>query len=459
MGGYTLLDAIASGGMATLHLARLCGPAGFTRVVAAKRLHPRLAGDPEFVQMFLDEARLAARVRHPNVVSVDDVMVSENEILLVMDYVHGASLGRLVTLSAGVAPPLDVACGIGVQMLRGLHAAHEALAPDGSPLRLVHRDVSPQNVLVGADGVVRVTDFGIAKATWRLRETQSDALRGKVAYMAPEQLRWEGVDRRTDIFAAAIVLWELLTGARLFTSELDDVPRRLREAIAAPSSLRSEVPPELDAIVARGLALDREDRFASAQEMADAIEMAVHVATPSAIAEWVSELAGDSLRERSERLREIEADTRLSDPPAGMGEDVHFDTTVVSPPPDVPRSVRRPLAIAASTIVALGFAGGAVAFVYRTPHSVGDLSAPGSAASSVVHVAVEPRRVDPNPSTSGVGGPEEATSAKKPPALRSSPRRPASLPSAPLAKACDPPFVYDSEGVKVFKDACISKAK
>ncbi|MGH7280352.1 MAG: serine/threonine-protein kinase, partial [Polyangiaceae bacterium] len=220
MGRYALYAEIASGGMATVHFGRLLGPVGFSRTVAIKRLHPQFAKDPEFVSMFLDEARLAARIRHPNVVPTLDVVATQGELFLVIDYVQGESLSKLVRGARGRGqrvPPRIVATILSGS-LHGLHAAHEARNERGEPLNIVHRDISPQNILVGTDGVARVLDFGVAKAAGRIQTTREGQLKGKLAYMAPEQLSGD-VSRKTDVYAAAVVLWEALTGRRLFTGE------------------------------------------------------------------------------------------------------------------------------------------------------------------------------------------------------------------------------------------------
>ncbi|MBW2523690.1 MAG: serine/threonine protein kinase, partial [Deltaproteobacteria bacterium] len=223
VGRYAIFDEIASGGMASVHIGRLIGPAGFSRTVAIKRMHPHIAKEPEFVAMFVDEARMAARISHPNVVPTLDVVQSGKELLLVMEYVQGASLAHLLRhgrrLGLVNEPRLIVPILVGV--LRGLHAAHEAKSAMGEPMHLVHRDVSPHNIMVGVDGVPRVFDFGVAKARGRLRTTQDGKVKGKLAYMAPEQLAGEAVDRRSDIYAAGVVLWEGLAGRRLFEGDTD----------------------------------------------------------------------------------------------------------------------------------------------------------------------------------------------------------------------------------------------
>ncbi len=259
VGRYALHGEIASGGMATIHVGRLMGPVGFTRTVAIKRLHPSFAKDPEFVAMFMDEARLASRVRHPNVVPILDVVASDGELLLVMEYVAGESLSRLIRLERKRARrvPVEIAVRIVSEVLAGLHAAHEAKTDRGMDLGLVHRDVSPQNALVGEDGISHLIDFGVAKAAGRVQTTREGQLKGKLAYMAPEQIRLGKVDRRTDIYSAGAVLWEVLTGRRLFDGAGAQVMFEVLTAkVAAPSSLNAETPAELDAIVMKSLDRD-----------------------------------------------------------------------------------------------------------------------------------------------------------------------------------------------------------
>jgi len=195
IGRYALFHELAAGGMATVHVGRLLGAAGFSRVVAIKRLHRHFASDPEFVSMFVDEARLAARIRHPNVVPTLDVVRTEDELFLVMEYVSGEALSRLLraTREKGVPVTPRIAVTIGAGLLHGLHAAHTAKGERGEPLEIVHRDVSPQNVIVGTDGIARVLDFGVAKARVRLQTTREGQVKGKLAYMAPEQLTSRGV--------------------------------------------------------------------------------------------------------------------------------------------------------------------------------------------------------------------------------------------------------------------------
>ena len=332
-GRYTLHGEIAAGGMATVHIGRQRGTAGFSKMVAIKRLHAQYAKDPDFVSMFLDEARLAARVHHPNVVSTLDIISTDGEVFLVMEYIRGEALSKLLRslVPRGERMSLKVAAAVMVGVLHGLHAAHEATDEKGGKLDLVHRDVSPQNILVGTDGIARVLDFGIAKAETRSYHTRDGDLKGKLAYMAPEQLTGEiVVDRRTDIFAASIVLWEVLTGKRLFDADYQSaVLARIKSpTIEPPSNYVPELPKMLDELVLKGLARDPSHRFATAREMAIQLEMVMALATPSKVGEWVEEIAAENLAARSARIAEIEKglapDVALES--AGILEELKIDS-------------------------------------------------------------------------------------------------------------------------------------
>jgi len=311
VGRYVLHGEIAHGGMATVHFGRLVGEVGFSRTVAIKCLHAQFAKDPDFKSMFLDEARLCARIRHPNVVPILDVITLEGELFMVMEYVQGETLSRLVrnARNAGKRIPLRVIAAIMTNALEGLHAAHEAVSELGEPLGIVHRDVSPQNIMIGVDGIARVLDFGVAKAAGRIQSTRDGQLKGKLPYMSPEQLRGSRIDRRTDVYAAAVVLWESLTGRRLFDAE-DEVVifgKVLEGSVEPPSSVVSSLPRALDDVCLKGLQKDPDHRFQSAQEMAIALERAVGLAIPREIGRWVEQTAGASLKKRADRIAEIES--------------------------------------------------------------------------------------------------------------------------------------------------------
>jgi hypothetical protein len=309
VGRYTLHREIASGGMATVYFGRLAGPIGFSRIVAVKRMHPRLAKDPDFVAMFVDEARLASRVTHPNVVATLDIVIDDGELFIVMDYVRGQSLSGLLTaaIRAGAPVPVPVATAIMSGVLAGLHAAHDARDKHGAPLGIVHRDVSPHNVLVGTDGVARIMDFGVAKAERKLHVAPEGEVVGKPSYMAPEQILGEAVDRRTDVFAAGVVLWSMLAGRRLFRGEdhsiLNDV---LHGEIPPLASFRGDVPPALEAAIRHALERDPARRPASARDLATEIETAAPLASATVVGAWVESLSAPVLGEREALIAQIE---------------------------------------------------------------------------------------------------------------------------------------------------------
>src|SRR5579872_1808297 len=255
---FELISELASGGMATVFLARLGGAGGFQRLYAIKRLHQHLANNVEFVEMFLDEARLAARIHHPNVVPILEIGTSANGYYLVMEYIEGDTASHLFYCASADGKDVSprIATRIALDALAGLHAAHELAGDDGTPLQLVHRDVSPHNLMVGVDGVSRITDFGIAHAASRLSTTRSGQLKGKVAYMAPEQARSETVDRRADVFSMGICLWEMLARRRLFKTDDDGetLTRLLYEPIPTLASAAPQLPAALDAVCMKALA-------------------------------------------------------------------------------------------------------------------------------------------------------------------------------------------------------------
>jgi serine/threonine protein kinase len=312
---YIVGSPIACGGMATVYLAR---PVSLPRVVAIKQLKPEMARDPAFVRMFLDEAQLLCRIRHKNVAPPIDTFQHGGEFFIVMEYVEGQSLSQLTARARGpIAPRLAIK--IMSDVLTGLDAAHDATDASGQPLNLVHRDVSPHNILVGTDGATRIVDFGIAKAAWRAQFTQCGQVRGKPGYMSPEQLMCGIVDRRTDLYAAGIVLWELLVGRRLFREQsLRDRVCTGREAIAPPSTLTPGLPRDLDHIVSCALSTDPKGRFRDARAMAAALLDAAPVGRDIEVGAWVNNLAEAELRRRAELVAELE-NVRPSEmaPPSG----------------------------------------------------------------------------------------------------------------------------------------------
>jgi serine/threonine protein kinase len=296
--------------MATVHLGCVVGAGGFRRTVAIKHLFPQLARDPELVAMFLDEARLAARVLHPNVISVQDVLVDGPDLFLVMDYVRGAPLSLLSRRARerGMCVPPPIAARVLCDALSGLHAAHEATDAEGAKLEIVHRDVSPQNILVSGDGVARVFDFGVAKAAGRLQTTRVGQLKGKLSYMAPEQISDERVSRVTDVYAASVVYWETLTGQRLFYSSDDRTTftKVLSSPVPPPSSIVRGLPPALDRVVLRGLERDPARRYPTAHDMVEAITKYSRIASYAEVGEWVASLAKDELAQNAQLAAAIE---------------------------------------------------------------------------------------------------------------------------------------------------------
>ncbi|HZI08942.1 MAG TPA: protein kinase [Myxococcus sp.] len=276
IGKYVIRRKLAEGGMAEIYLCTARGPEGFEKEVVIKRVRAFLASDPEFVGMFIAEARLASRLNHANVVQIFDFDKHEDTYYLAMEYVRGCSLWELRKRCKELmvpVPPMLVA-HIGAEVARGLHYAHR-LRVNGQPLDLVHRDVTPHNVLLAYEGAVKLTDFGIAKAGNRL--TQPGVLKGKFAYMSPEQARGEPVDARTDVFALGVVLWEMLTGGRLFDGDSEVAVLRAvqQSAIPPPARLNPDVPADLDAAIVRALEREPSARFQTAGELERALAQCV----------------------------------------------------------------------------------------------------------------------------------------------------------------------------------------
>ena len=427
IGRYTLFGELGVGGMATVHFGRLGGAGGFGRTVAIKRLHPQLARDPELVKMFLDEARLASRIRHPNVVATLDVVEQERELFLVMEYVHGEALSRLARAHGEGGAPPSIVAAIMTGVLHGLHAAHEAKTEDGEPLGIVHRDVSPHNILVGADGVPRLLDFGVAKAVGRLHTTKQGTLKGTLAYMAPEQLEHVPLTRLVDVYAAAVVCWELLTGRPLFAgdSEADTMRRILAGQVESPSQLAPEVPKDFDTIVRKALAADPARRYASARAMALEIERCVPVAKTTEVSEWVEEIAGHTLRTRAQRVAEIER-IAVTDVPAPRRARARYAIVI---------------ALASAGVAAAAWAGVAAnrsddAHAETTRDAA--IAPPQPPAPPVTEPTPAPPTLTPTPTPTPTVTPTHHAKAKKPP-------------------ACDPPYFTGSDGHRHYKPECFSR--
>ncbi len=472
--------------MASVHFGQLSGPAGFSRVVAIKRLHPNLAKDPDFVTMFLEEARLAARIRHLNVVSTLDVVANDGEVFLVMEYVHGQTLANLRKAVKADASPIDprIVSAVMSGVCHGLHAAHEAKGERGEPLRVVHRDVSPQNILVGVDGMARVLDFGVAKAAGRVQTTSEGRIKGKLAYMPPEQLHGVAVTRRTDVYAAGVVTWEFLTGKRAYSrpNEAAVITAILEESLPPPSHLAPHTA-AFDAIVMRALSRNPHQRYATALEMARDLERCTQVASMSEVGAWVLAGAREELERRARRVALIDESVRASlasIPPRSRSP------SEMPTKPGVPPPVPEPDAISGISHVAVSPASSRLIrplhrrVVLRVSASAAGLlgvvllarclAGAGSRADAMSATTLE--LVSARPDVRVLSAPllppatererwaaaamtaEERTAAKG--GASSRPTSGATGPGRGKAKReCDPPFSIDDHGHKHYKASCL----
>jgi serine/threonine-protein kinase len=294
--------------MASVYLARGFGSAGFERLAAVKLLHRALCTDQDFVEMFLDEARVAARLHHPNATAILDVGAEGPQLFMVMDYVEGDTLHAVQCAASALrrAVPLGIALRVILDALAGLDAAHELRGPDGTSLGLIHRDATPHNVLIGVDGAARLVDFGIARAAGRIGVTSVGVLKGKLPFMAPEQILGRAVDRRVDVFAMGVTLWETMALRRCFPSREGAPLSRLADEGYRPlREVAPQVPEALDAICRRALAFDRADRFPTAAAFAEAIEDAFRadLATQRELGQFMSVVAADKLFVEREAAR------------------------------------------------------------------------------------------------------------------------------------------------------------
>jgi eukaryotic-like serine/threonine-protein kinase len=474
VGRYRIHGVIGTGGMASVHLGRLRGDAGFARLVAIKRLHDSFATDPSFVAMFTDEARLAARIRHPNVVPTLDVVASGDALFHVIEYVHGETVAKLAWAAkqARQSVPVDVVVRIICDALLGLHAAHEATDEQGQALCLVHRDVSPQNVIVGVDGVTRVLDFGVAKARGVSQTTKSGGIKGKVGYMPPEQLYGEPVDRRADIYAAGVVLWELVAGKRLFAGEggEDALALALTAPVWRPSIHCSDIPDALDEIVLRALERDRDKRFTSAQQMADALVEAVVPAQPSKVATWVKALAGPAIEKRALMITNIEANQETATDPAEFEAAVEDRSLLGEPttaaitmaPISQPRTHRLAavlaVALLAMTVVVMALVWNNFSSDERMSDRVvsatpTNIAPTGSTQSTAKEATAATASVAATVSTPV---PEATQSASAEPSHKVPPPPPKRWRPPVVAKPnCNPPWEIDQNGHRRYKRECL----
>lgn len=508
IGRYLLHRQIARGGMATIHIARLVGDEGFSRIVAAKRLHSEFAEDADFVAMFLDEARIASKIHHRNVVPVLDVVTTGEEVVLVQEYVHGAPLHWLLRTAyeAKTHVPINVAVSIACQVLAGLQAAHHAVDEIGTPLHIIHRDVSPQNIMIATDGTARLLDFGIAKATVIAHVTREGIFKGKLAYSAPEQIR-SSATQQSDIYSLSVALWELLVGRRLHRNAQSE-PQLIDEIMSGRSpTITQALEPQRDwlghnrwkqlqsiePILLRGMAVDVANRWSTAAEMEAALTTAVAPASLAGVAGWLKSLGRDFLAGRDQMIAAEEASWRRTSE--------HFPrrTSRVYRLPSVTgtgsivtqtETVRRRsgliaaagivavLAIAAILIVWLGRGRAEVprpAAKFVEPHFAPDGKAdvgptPGHGAASMDSSAAEAGGPDSEASNSAAGpipivrppssGHHHVRQAPRAlPVERDAQKASAATNSATGAEAspsadCNPPYYFEGQK-KVFKPACL----
>ncbi|MCH9683988.1 MAG: serine/threonine protein kinase [Deltaproteobacteria bacterium] len=392
LGNHEIVRRLAVGGMAELYLARVIGVSGFEKLVVAKRVHPHLASDANFIRMFLNEARLAATLDHPNVTQVMNIGVSHGEHFFTMEYLHGEDLRRVLEKAAPDGPlPLECAIEVVAAVARGLHHAHERHGPDGRPLGLVHRDVSPSNVLLTYEGGVKVVDFGIAKAGALTKQTTAGTLKGKIGYMSPEQCRGDPVDRRSDVFALGILLYETTTARRLFVagSQYGVLNKIIEGRYAPPSAVTEDYPDELEAIVTRALATDPADRFETAEAMELALEDFAHCnhlrTSPRVLAQYLEGLLGH----RPYPTAEIPTQTRPIRTGGTERRILVPGSVASSTTPDPPRRQWRIVPYAMVGLAALG-AGLGMGGVFRSEASPAPSVAPAAAPAVQPEPAVEP---------------------------------------------------------------------
>lgn len=309
-GKYTLLERIAVGGMAEIFLARQAGLEGFEKTLVIKRIRPHLSKHPNFVKMFLNEAKLAAQLNHPNIVQIYDLGKIGDSFFIAMEHLFGRDMRRVIPQadSMGIPFPLVYALKIASSVLEGLYYAHQKVDLYGSPLNIVHRDVTPENIFVSFDGTVKILDFGIAKAANQVEQTQAGEIKGKLSYMSPEQCLGKSLDCRSDLFSLGVVLYEWITGFKLFTGDSEvAVLKSVTDAkIYAPSYFKSDIPPPVEAILMKALEKDREKRYQTAWEFQYDIDqfLSQYEFTPSNIhlSNFLKQLFFEELQAEKARL-------------------------------------------------------------------------------------------------------------------------------------------------------------
>lgn len=354
IGKFDVIAEIGTGGMASVYLARQSTPgstAGFSRLVAIKVMHPHLSQEDSFVEMFLDEARVAATIQHPNVVSIIDVGIEDGLIFLIMEYVEGDSFSNVEKMAVNLRRriPLGIILRVVLDSLAGLHHAHELCDHTGTPLKIIHRDVSPQNVMVGVDGTARIVDFGIAKAESRITNTQVGLIKGKLNFMAPEQIRGQALDRRVDVFGMGVTLWEAITLRRLFAgdNEFDTARRILSGEYPSLLNYDASLPPVLDTLCQRALHPNPDERFSTAAEFADAIEHELRgqIAAAREVSAFIAGVATQKIERERRAVRESATNVTTVGDFEDDDEPSFMSTTVVEAPvrPPSPISAVQPV--------------------------------------------------------------------------------------------------------------------
>ena len=321
-GQYKLIDRLAVGGMAELFLAHQSGPDGFEKPVVIKRIRSHLSGQSAFVRMFLNEARLAAQLNHPNIVQIHDLGKVGDSYFIGMEYLFGRDMRRVVPKaeSLGIPFPMVYALKIASSVCEGLHYAHQKVDLYGAPLNIVHRDVTPENIFVCFDGTVKVLDFGIAKAANRVEQTRAGELRGKLSYLSPEQCLGKPVDHRSDLFSLGAVLYEWLTGFKLFTGESDVAVMRaiVDGKVYAPSYFRADIPESVESILMKALERDRDKRYPSAWHFQQDLDrfLNAYEFTPTHLhlSNFLKQLFLDELEEEQRRLRPTQESVPIPTP-------------------------------------------------------------------------------------------------------------------------------------------------
>ncbi|MBK9265815.1 MAG: protein kinase [Polyangiaceae bacterium] len=449
---YEKVAELASGGMATVYFGHVRGAGGFERRIAIKEMHAHLARQSEFVRMFFDEARLASRIHHPNVVATLDMVERGGTLALILEYVEGPSLQQITKYLAerGGTMPIDIALRIFLDILAGLHAAHELVDEEGRSLNLVHRDVSPQNMLVSTDGITKITDFGIARAESRLSTTRTGSVKGKVPYMSPEQVKSLPVDRRTDVYAAGVILWEMLTSQRLVQGETDVamIYQVTDREAPQPREWNPAIPEEVASACLKALEKRAENRFVTAAQFMEALEDAAQAsmimpATPRAVGNYVRGLGlhRPAIEFEAVSRRRTHAEL-VGDSPESSGSTSML--TAIGVPHGVLESPRRPMVfvgIGAGAVLLLGgiIWLGSPSF---TPAPSAATTSPPVVTEAVpaiapAPVATNPAPVDSSPTTAATAAPEDdlviepAASASAAPSAAASEQSPTTKPKPP----------------------------